>query len=64
MRHEDTLIVTLAVSLGFAFVFGLAAVRLRMPPLVGYLLAGIALSPYTPAWSPTRGSRRSWRRSA
>ena len=48
MLHEDTLIVTLAVSLGFAFVFGLAAVSLRMPPLVGYLLAGIALSPYTP----------------
>jgi CPA2 family monovalent cation:H+ antiporter-2 len=48
MLHEDTLIATLAVSLGFAFLFGLAAVRLRMPPLVGYLVAGIALSPYTP----------------
>lgn len=50
MLHEDTLIVTLALSLGFAFLFGLAAVRLRMPPLVGYLLAGIALSPYTPGF--------------
>jgi monovalent cation:H+ antiporter-2, CPA2 family len=48
MLHEDTLIATLAVSLAFAFLFGLAAVRLRMPPLVGYLVAGIALSPYTP----------------
>ncbi len=48
--HEDTLIATLAVSLAFAFVFGLLAVRLRMPALVGYLVAGIALSPYTPGW--------------
>jgi monovalent cation:H+ antiporter-2, CPA2 family len=48
MLHEDTLIATLALSLAFAFMFGLAAVQLRLPPLVGYLLAGIALSPYTP----------------
>jgi CPA2 family monovalent cation:H+ antiporter-2 len=50
MLHEDTLIATLAVSLAMAFAFGLLAVRLKMPPLVGYLLAGIALSPYTPGW--------------
>jgi CPA2 family monovalent cation:H+ antiporter-2 len=50
MLHEDTLIATLAVSLAFAFLFGLLAVRLRLPPLVGYLAAGIALSPYTPGW--------------
>jgi len=50
MLHEDTLIATLAVSLGFAFLFGLAAVRLRLPPLVGYMVAGIALSPYTPGF--------------
>jgi monovalent cation:H+ antiporter-2, CPA2 family len=48
--HEDTLIATLAVSLGLAFAFGLLAMRLRMPLLIGYLLAGIALSPYTPGW--------------
>jgi monovalent cation:H+ antiporter-2, CPA2 family len=50
MLHEDTLIATLALSLAFAFLFGLLAVRLRLSPLVGYLLAGIALSPYTPGW--------------
>jgi CPA2 family monovalent cation:H+ antiporter-2 len=50
MLHEDTLIATLALSLAFAFGFGLLAVRLRLPPLVGYLVAGIALSPYTPGW--------------
>jgi K+:H+ antiporter len=48
MLHEDTLIATLALSLAFAFGFGVLAVRLRLPPLVGYLVAGIALSPYTP----------------
>ena len=64
MLHEDTLIATLALSLAFAFAFGLLAVRLKLPPLVGYLLAGIALSPYTPGWGPTRTLRRSWRRSA
>ncbi len=64
MLHEDTLIATLAVSLAFAFLFGLAAVRLRMPPLVGYMVAGIALSPYTPASSPIPTSPRSWPRSA
>jgi monovalent cation:H+ antiporter-2, CPA2 family len=50
MLHEDTLIATLAVSLALAFAFGLLAVRLRMPPLVGYLVAGIVVSPYTPGW--------------
>jgi len=48
--HEDTLIATLAMCLAFAFLFGVLAARLRMPPLVGYLLAGIALGPYTPGW--------------
>ena len=48
MPHEETLIATLALSLALAFVFGLVAVRLRLPALVGYLLAGIVLGPYTP----------------
>ena len=48
MPHEETLIATLAISLALAFVFGLIAVRLRLPPLVGYLLAGIVIGPYTP----------------
>ena len=48
MPHEETLIATLAISLALAFVFGLLAVRLRLPPLVGYLLAGIIIGPYTP----------------
>jgi len=48
MIHETALIATIAAGLSLAFVFGLLAVRLRMPPLVGYLLAGIVVGPYTP----------------
>jgi len=50
MLHEQALIATLAVSLALAFAFGLLAVRLRLPPLVGYLVAGIVLGPHTPGW--------------
>lgn len=50
MTHDESLLATLAISLALAFGFGLLAVRLRMPPLVGYLLAGIVLGPHTPGW--------------
>ncbi len=50
MPHETALIATLAAGLGLAFVFGLLAVRLRLPPLVGYLMAGIAVGPFTPGF--------------
>src|SRR5690349_7270318 len=48
MPHDTSLIATVAVGLAFAFVGGFAAARLRLPPLVGYLLAGIAVGPFTP----------------
>jgi CPA2 family monovalent cation:H+ antiporter-2 len=48
--HESSLISTIAVSLTFAFVGGLLAARVRLPPLVGYLLAGIAVGPFTPGF--------------
>jgi monovalent cation:H+ antiporter-2, CPA2 family len=50
MTHEETLIATLAIALALAFVLGMLAARLRMPPLVGYLLAGVALGPHTPGF--------------
>lgn len=50
MPAHTALIVTVAASLGVAFVFGLAAARLRLPPIVGYLLAGIAVGPFTPGY--------------
>ncbi len=48
--HDVPLIATIAVSLAFAFVGGLVAVRLRLPPLIGYLLAGIVVGPFTPGF--------------
>lgn len=50
MSHEETLIATLAVGLGLAFVCGMVAARLRLPPLVGYMAAGILLGPHTPGF--------------
>ncbi len=50
MPHEVTLIATIAAAFGLAMVFGLAAVRLGMPALVGYLIAGIIIGPSTPGF--------------
>jgi CPA2 family monovalent cation:H+ antiporter-2 len=50
MPHEVPLITTLIAGLGLAFVLGAVANRLRVSPLVGYLLAGIAVGPYTPGF--------------
>ena len=47
MHHELSLITTIAASLGLALVMGFLAVRLKMPPLVGYLVAGILIGPHT-----------------
>ncbi|HEY8276213.1 MAG TPA: YbaL family putative K(+) efflux transporter [Methyloceanibacter sp.] len=46
--HSAPLISTIVFALVLAFALGLAVQRLRLPPLVGYLLAGIALGPFTP----------------
>src|SRR5688572_7464331 len=51
MPHDTTLITTIAAGLGFAFVFGFLAQRLRLPPLVGYLVAGVVVGPYSPGFS-------------
>ena len=50
MPHDAPLIATIAAGLGLAFVFGAIANRLRVPPLVGYLVAGILVGPYTPGF--------------
>jgi CPA2 family monovalent cation:H+ antiporter-2 len=42
--------VTIAGGIGLAFVLGMLAQRLRLPPLVGYLVAGILAGPYTPGF--------------
>src|SRR5215472_4991394 len=50
MHHEIALISTIAVGLVYALIGGYIANRLRLPPLVGYLLAGIAVGPFTPGF--------------
>jgi CPA2 family monovalent cation:H+ antiporter-2 len=48
MPHGTPLITALVAGLGLAFIFGAVANRLRCPPLVGYLLAGVMVGPFTP----------------
>jgi CPA2 family monovalent cation:H+ antiporter-2 len=63
MPHDVTLIATLAVGFVFAFVLGYFAHRLRLPPLVGYLLAGVLIGGFRrESWRTARSpgnSRRS-----
>src|ERR1051325_12149922 len=48
--HNVSLITTIAAALGLALAMGFAAIRLKLPPLVGYLLAGIIIGPATPGF--------------
>jgi CPA2 family monovalent cation:H+ antiporter-2 len=50
MPHHVPLIATIAAALGLALVFGFIAARLRLPALVGYLLAGVLIGPHTPGF--------------
>ena len=50
MPHHTSLIATIVAGLGLAFVFGALAQRLRLPPLVGYLVAGVVIGPFTPGY--------------
>ncbi|MGE5219628.1 MAG: YbaL family putative K(+) efflux transporter [Chloroflexota bacterium] len=50
MPHSVPLITTIAVALGLALILGFVAARLKLPPLVGYLIAGIAIGPATPGF--------------
>lgn len=50
MPHETSLIPTLVVGLVLAFVGGFLVSKIRLPPLVGYLLAGVAVGPFTPGF--------------
>ena len=50
MPHHTPLIATIVAGLVLAFVLGAIANRLRLSPLVGYLLAGVAVGPHTPGF--------------
>jgi CPA2 family monovalent cation:H+ antiporter-2 len=55
MPHNTALIAILAAGFGLAFLFGLAATRFRLPPLVGYLIAGVVIGPFTPGFVADAG---------
>ena len=48
--HHTSLIATIVAGLGLAFVFGAIANKLKLPVLVGYLLAGVIVGPFTPGY--------------
>ncbi len=50
MPHDAPLITTIVVGIGCAFLFGAIAARLRISPLLGYLLAGVVVGPHTPGF--------------
>lgn len=50
MPHDSPLITTIAIALGLALILGMLAIRLRLPAIVGYLLAGIMIGPFTPGF--------------
>ena len=55
MAHSAPLISTLVFGLVLAFGFGLVAQLFKLPPLIGYLLAGIAIGPFTPGFVADQG---------
>ena len=48
--HEVTLLINIAVALVVAFIGGVIARRIGLPTIAGYLLAGIAIGPFTPGF--------------
>jgi len=50
MEHASLFLLNLSISLTLALLLGVLAKRLRLSPIIGYLLAGIGLGPYTPGF--------------
>jgi len=50
MPHDTSLLTTLAAAIVVAWLLGLLAQKLRLSPIVGYLLAGVAIGPHTPGF--------------
>ena len=55
MPHDTSLITTIVMGLVLAFVGGFVASRLKLPPLVGYLVAGVVVGPFTPGFVSDAG---------
>jgi K+:H+ antiporter len=54
LTETSPLIAVLVIGLGLAFIFGTIANRLKLSPIVGYLLAGVAVGPFTPGFVADR----------
>ena len=52
--HESALLLTLTLSLAAALALGFVTQRLHLSPIVGYLLAGLIVGPYTPGFVADR----------
>ncbi|HEY4135225.1 MAG TPA: YbaL family putative K(+) efflux transporter [Alphaproteobacteria bacterium] len=50
MPHHSPLVATIVIGLVLAFILGAIANRLRISPLVGYILAGVIVGPHTPGF--------------
>ena len=50
MPHNLPLITTIATALGVALIMGFVAIKLKLPALVGYLLAGVIIGPFSPGF--------------
>jgi len=55
MSHDSLLVATIAAGITVAFIFGLIAVRIGLPPIVGYVLAGVVVGPFTPGYVADTG---------
>jgi CPA2 family monovalent cation:H+ antiporter-2 len=55
VAHNSPLIALLAVGFGLAFVFGALVSRFKLSPLLGYLLAGVLIGPFTPGFVADEG---------
>jgi len=51
MHHEFPILINITLALLAAFIGGLLARRLKLPSMVGYMLAGVAIGPFTPGFS-------------
>ena len=61
MRLQSAVLAaTLVLALALALAFGAAARWLRLPPLFGYLLAGVVISPHTPGFVGDAGDDNLW----
>src|SRR5512147_1666611 len=55
MHAELSLVTTIAVALGAALLLGFVALRLKLPAIVGYLVAGVLIGPATPGFVADMG---------